>query len=1302
MVSRVISCARSSHRTRHAAKYVLLRCSLLCLLLMVPGAKAQLRSGTITGLVTDQKGSVVSGANIVATDTDTHETFNAKTTDTGLYTIPYLQAGPYTVTITRDGFQVETVNGLEVTPATIIRADATLRVGSTTSVVEVQGNAEQLQTESTSISQAVSQIVVDSIPNVTQNPLYYVTLQNNVQANPALYSSQTIQSVGVGLNGRSEFSNFGVNGGRSWTTEIQLDGLPNTSAAQNEPIIVPNQEGLSEVRIISNNFTADYGRGSGVVEMTTKSGTNRFHGEANFLLRNQVLDANSWGNKIQNISRPHFQRNNAGAAITGPIKKNSLFFSTSFHYQWQTQGATVLATVPTALERVGDFSQTIQQASNGSFVPATLYNPYKATLIAPNLYQRSLVPNSIITAAMLPDPTAFAEAKLIDSFYPLPNSPPQDVFNTNNFRTTVKNTVNATSNNNRVDWKRGRHSVYGSGGLWVANSAAPQYCNVSPCSKTFNNASTLINDRNYYSQIGDTIALNPTLVVDVRYGVMRLNADTLGGVQSGFSVNGQTGASAYGAFGIPAGIQSLMIEPGSNPLVAQAKGGSGGGSNWATVTNPEHQNNHERHMDHAVVGSITKLHGNWTFKEGGEWRIDLADYNDFDEGSVSMNGCCANDPGGNYTFEYVTATGATTSQDNSATVSGIGGAGLLFGAGTWFIRPGANLRPAYASKYFALYSQNDWRMRPNLTLNLGLRWDVQPGPTERYNRMAGYDFTKQSPFTTNSGQPIAGVLSFPGANGNVRNMWETEWHDFQPRIGASWQFKPSWVVRAGYAFTFLPTNTGHFAGPTDYGFASWAAGNQSQPFGPTPSGIPLYEFNNPLGAPIVPAVGSNLAAPQNYGVNEGYFNYHLHNMYSQQANVFVEKSFGKNDSWLLSVGGSDSNSHRLETRNLPFENIQSVNPATLALWRNQWIANNGTSLSESIQVPNPYQPVSGPLLPFQGALANATISQFIPLLPYPLLYGGQLHGDLGFAHYDAFLLSLSHHFSSGLSLNMNYTHSKELEFWVSANAGGIGGSADLFNPRNNKNYSTNDLPDRINVITVYKSQFGSKGIYALDNAVARAIAGGWTLGGVFSMQTGYVSQLSMSGSGAMTSRNFDRNPNFPLILPKSYQHMYDGKTKVTLPCGESVTPPNFAFLKYDLCALQGETLTGANGTSIIPNEYWIGNSMATNGHIRGPGRTNTDVSVRREFPVVPEKVTLELAVNFNNVFNHPEFSGSVVGSAGTMNLVNNPSGGLIPGIGTSGSFGTIPKTTSGGTIGTAASGGTYDPRQITIQAYIKF
>src|SRR5580698_3071900 len=1252
----------------------LLAGALLCFSLLAAIGNAQIRSGTITGSAMDSSGAAIVDADVTVTNSATNVAYTTKTSGAGLFTVPYLEDGTYSVSVTTAGFETFTEDDVHLDPAATARVAAILRVGSATAKVEVTASQVQLQTDSSTVSAGVSAQVIDVIPNITENPFYYTTLQNGVQPRNETASSQTLNSFGIGVAGRSQFSAIGVNGGRAYENDIQLDGLAVMGDGFNEASIIPNEEGIQEVRVINNNFTADYGHGQSVMSVTSKSGTNQFHGQGSYLIRNEALNANTWGNNQQGIRRPAFKVNDFGGALGGPILKDKLFFFTSYHYLRFNQGQTYLETVPTALERVGNFSQTFQQNSNGVASPAQLFNPFSVTQLGSNLYQRAQFPNAIIPN---PDPAAL----LIYSFYPNPNRTPDDVYNTNNFTSTVVNTVRRQTLNNRIDYKFGRHSIYGSGGFDFGTILQPFYWGKF-VTKGFNDAPTTTKDTNPYAQVGDTIVINPTLFVDVRYGATRTHAIAIAGNHSGFS--------QYDQFGIPSATQAIFALPGASPVVNPKIGsGSGGGSNWSALSGGQFANKTESQISQAVNGSVTKVHGNWTFKAGSEFRVITANYTDFEEASTNIGGCCANDPGGNYTFEFNTANGGSAPGNTSPLLSGIDGATMLVGEGVWFVRPGANLKPAYAAKYFAVYSQNDWRATAKLTVNLGLRWDLQPGPTERFNRMAGYDFTKTNSFGT------LGRIDFPGTQGYSRNLWNTEYHDFQPRVGAAYQFNSGLVVHGGFGITYLPSNSGYFSSPNDYGEATFAPGNLALPYGTSPNGVPTSQFTD--AAPLVAATGNNPAAPQTYGVGEAYFNRHLKNQIAKQGNVFLEQSFGPKGQWLFALGWSGAFSNHLTTRNLPFEDRQMVPASTLAAWKTQYINSNGATNPANVLIPNPYQPATGPLLSFQGSLAGSTIQQYIPSLPYPLLYGGGLNGSTGFASYNSFQTRLRHAFSSGLYLDLNYTWGKELDFTTTGiedgqgvNYGGTVGTPDLINNQLNRNYGLADMPQRFVATVTYASPFGANGAFALSNKMGRAVLGDWTTGSVIVAQSGLPFTISMSNAGNITSR-IDRVPGQSLQVPQALQHWYNGSTTVTLPCGKTVTPQKNSYLKYNACAFTGETLTTPNG-SIVPNLYWNGDAAQTSGYVRGPSRFNVDFTLRRTFPIT-ERFKLEVAGEASNLLNHTEFNGAnntgFVGSLGSPNLVNNAGAGLIPGLGTSSTFGTMGV-------------GTFDPRQITMHARVVF
>jgi Carboxypeptidase regulatory-like domain/TonB dependent receptor-like, beta-barrel len=778
---------------------------------------AQIKSAALTGTVTDPSGAVIPGAGVVVIQQATNVHSTTKTTGAGQFTVPYLAPGQYGVQVSAPGFKQYVVSNVTLDVDQTVRLAIQLGLGTATQTVEVSAAATHLQTDTSSVQTAVNAHTIENIPNITQDPYFYARLQANVSPTNASESTQSINSFGIGINGRRQYAAFGVNGGRSFSNDLQVDGLPIMGGGYNEAAIIPNTEGINEVRVISNNFSAQYGHGESGVQITTKSGTNRFHGGVNYQLRNAALNANTFANNQQGTAKPSFTVNEIGGDVGGPIIKNKVFFFfffSSYDYLRHDVGTPNLATVPTALERVGDFSQTLTPGSNGTPIPVQIYNPYSVTQIGPDLYQRAIYPNATIPMNNAPYVIHMM------SFYPLPNRTPIDPFGDQNFESVTTQTIRRDSLNNRIDYHKGNNSIYGSGGLYYGQIVQPVAFGNSP----LNNDPTTTSDKNPYAEIGDTFTLSPTLLADIRVGYFRINTLNFGGNKSGFK------AADYAAFGVPAGLIPLIEIYGAAPAIyPQVQTGA----RWSTLSGGLFATKHERHQGWSLEASMTKVAGRLTTTAGVDARVVLSNYQDLAEASVLLPACCVatggdNDFSTNFTSEFVTADGNKTPQDASPAQQGFGGAALFTGAEQWEIRPGENVTPAYEQKCFALYTQNDWHVSKKLTVNLGLRWDLQPGVTERYNRMSGYDLSVPNPL---GGQ---GMIAFPGNPGYSRNMWNTEWTDFQPRLGAAYLLNPSTVIRGGFGITYLPTNTGYYSGPTAYGAGSFSTGTNIQPYGLTP------------------------------------------------------------------------------------------------------------------------------------------------------------------------------------------------------------------------------------------------------------------------------------------------------------------------------------------------------------------------------------------------------------------------------------------------------------------------------------
>ena len=1245
-------------------------CRRLCVALLFVGlcfpsfASGQIRAGTITGTVTDTSKAVVPGATVIVTNEGTNIATELVTNEAGQFTALYLPAGTYKVEVTLTGFATFRRTGIALASTDTVRVPVELTMAQVGETVQVNAEAPLLQTDRTSVSGAVGAEMIEALPNITQNPLWYAMQQAGAIGRNSTQDPQSLNSFGIGVDGRRNWSAFGVNGGRAFTNDIQLDGLPVMGGGYNEAAVVPNTEGLQEVRVISNNFSAEYGRGQAIVSMSTKSGTNAFHGNGAYLMRHEGLNANSFSNNAQGIAKSEFRVNDVGGSLGGPILRNRLFFFSSYHGLRNNQGSTTLATVPTALERVGNFSQTFIRDESGNAVPARIFDPFNVVQEGPDLYRRAEVPNAIIAN---PHPAALQMYR----YFPLPNRTPDDVFNTNNFEASTIQTVRRQSSNNRVDLRLGKHSIYASGGISYATITTPRPFGESP----FNGAAGIRSDNNPYFQIGDAIVLSNSVVIDVRYGFSHIDTKSFAGDKEGFT--------DFTGFGVPANLQPLMAFPEAAPVVNpnQFNGGNGGGSNWSALSAGTFGTKLEVQSNHSFAGSITKVRGRWTHKAGAEYRNLLSHYADPEQASVSIPSPTAH-TGGNFNFEYVTANGGSAQQTRINAQRGINGAALLLGAGLWTVRPGANVLPYFSQKYFAVYSQNDWRPTSKLTVNLGLRWEVQPGPTERDNRMSAWDFTKMNPFGTQ------GAVAFPGEDGYSRNLWDTEYNDWGPRVGAAYTINPHTVVRGGFGITYLPSNTGYFSGPTDYGSANFSGGVSQIPYGTNPRGVLVGTFAAP--SPIVNAVGGDPAAPQVYGIGESRPTRQFKNGRSTQWNVFVERSLGT--IWTVSAGYTASLSRNLLNRSFPIQNLQSIDPAVLDQWRATYIASNGTVNPATQLVPNPYQPSSGPLLPFAGVLGAATIARQTTFFPYPLLVPGIVNSSDASADYHAMQLRVGRRFAQGLMLDATYTWSRNMEDTNTGiedgqgfNAGGTATNWDINNRENNRMIGLSDVPHRLVATFLYQVPLSIKGQASAPMRIVKAVAGDWQVGGSVIWQTGFPIAINGASTGAALARP-DRVEGVDLLLPENLWGWYDGRTAVTLPSGRVITPANRTYLKYNPDAFVGRVVTTPSG-AIVADRYWYGNASQTYDDIRTDSRFNIDISLRRDFPLAGYR--LEFGVDVMNVLNHTQFSAPYAGGLGGTVTAANPALGLVPGMGNATNFGTRGM-------------GTYNPRQMMLRATFRF
>jgi hypothetical protein len=1247
-------------------------------LLLGAAAFAQIKSASVVGRVTDSTGASVPAATVSVINQETHVAATAVTDPSGNFAVPYLEPGVYTVNVEKpdSGFAKYSTINLSLATAQAVKLDVVLQVKSLVNTVTVSADQATLQTTSATVQSAINERSIDTVPNITHNAFSYAALQPGVVPRGLFGNTQNTFSFGIGIDGRRQASAIGINGGSAFSNDIMLDGVSIQGSAWNETAVLPNQDSLQEVKTVTNDYSAEYGRAQGVVIFTTKSGGNDYHGSAHYRVRNEAFNANSFSNNAQNIPRGALKSNTFGGSLGGRVIKDKSFFFVSYEGLRFHRAYDYLDTVPTAAERAGDFSNTFV------LVGATpqhiqLFNPFAPVTPSGNFFKRQSL--AIVLPSSLIDP--FGSAIL--NAYPLPNRTPDDIFNKNNYFFRGDQQFHRDNINTRLDYHWGKHNLYTTYGFQKGNIVTPRTWGAdSPYYSQKEFIGNQQRDNNFYVALGDTIPLTNNMVLDARLGVNRIEADDLADSFPNYN---------YGTFGIPQSIQALNVIPGAPPATPSL----------GTVTaldNGTSLHKRERQTNSDFNASITWSRGRWNHKFGGTYRMLLSNYIDVDDSSQIQTSA-------DFTRQNINADGSTNGlPSTSATLNGLSMASMLLGAGNIRVSPGFQLRLALAQQYYALYSQNDWRATDRLTLNLGLRWDVQPGPTERHDRTTVIDLTGHDPLF---GTP--GSIVFPGRTTSNRHMWPTRWNNLGPRLGAAYQLTQSAVVRAGYGVTYLPSNTGFNDGPGFYGAAPFTYSVVSSPYGTSPAGVVINKFytmstDAPTGVnTIVAPIGANPSNPALYGGARRFPYNNYRNGFVQQWNLTLEQKIGAN--WSFSMGYIGSHGRNLQVAFIPINSVQLIDPSILAGWRTSYIANStAASLKNpaTVQVQNPFQPATGPLTPYgNGNIRNRTIQLQETFFPYPL-EGDNIHLTTGVSDYNALQLQITHNFSSGFQMGAHYTWSKlmaDTRYNAQTNQGYSDGGASNYFPylrpemqHLNRQLTTNDVPHRFSVNWVYDLPFGHGARFFNTQSWLDYVIGGWRLGGVFNTQTGFVVPLTSGGTNSLNSLP-DRVPGVPLEVPKALQHWYDGKTSVTLPSGRVITPCANCFLKYNIDAFAGRTVTsGLNNTDTLPDVFWYGNSSPSFNDMRSNPIWNTNMSLEKNFRI-RERYSLSVSGQATNLFNHTQFQPGLNTGFGATVVTSNQatSGGAKIGqlLDATNTFGTYTRNT-------------YDARQLEMVVQFKF
>lgn len=1148
----------------------LLACIACVLTFAVSTASAQTTTGTVTGFVTDSTSAAVQGATVKLTNTGTGLTQNAETNENGSYIFPLVQPGAYQITIEKTGFQrfARSFN-LEVTQQA--RIDAQMVVGAVSETIDVSATAVLLETDTSNLGQVINNRQVVDLPLNGRNPFALAALT------PGVTPLASFGAGVVGARGAAQSAganNFLANGGMTGSNEILLDGIPITVCCQGQPALIPTIDTTEEFKVQTNTSPAEFGRTSGaILNIVTKSGTNRFHGSAYEFFRNEKLDAANFfvnragTNPIPGRSdrRTPLRYNQYGAAAGGPVYipklyngKDKTFFFGNFEIVNLRRSLFRTFSVPTSLMRSGDLSE----APFDIFDPSTTTpNPDQA-----GRYIRQPFPGKRIPTNRL-NPVALNILKL----YPAPQRPGV----VNNLDSVASSRDDDKQLSFRIDHNFSeKYRLFGRYSRLWNDHYEPNYWNSVSSPAGFNQfikSHTMVLDQ--------IMALRPTLVLNVRYGFARQR-----NFRDPYSLGTDLGALGFSP------LFTSQVQERFLPAIG-ITGFNG---------NDETGNQRFTRYSHTLAAAASVIRSGHSMKFGWDGRIFL-DHN------ASLGA-----PAGNFSFSSTFTSGPDPVAGIPAGQAPyLGFASFLLGLPT-----GGSLNYSDATSqqgfYHALYFQDDWKVTPKLTLNLGLRWEMETGPTERYNRIATIDPSLTSPLAQRTGLPLQGGLVFRGVNGESRARYKTDANNVGPRIGMAYSLTSKTVLRGGFGVFFSPGLVRLFNGGNP-GFSV------TTPFVATIDSVtPVGSLTNPFPTGLQPLAGSSQGAATLVGTSIAALTFDTPLPYSMQWNFGVQRELPGSVAINVSYAGNRGVKLPVNTQRNALNPVFYGQPGDLA------------RVAQLNQLVN--NPFFGVIM--SGPLAARQVQQNQLLRAYPHFTGFGINFlGAGNSIYHALQVSAQKRLSHGLLATMSYTFSKNLgdvnmlttSFF---DAGQNPGYQNEFNRAADRSVLGSDFPHRFVLSSVYDLPFGKGRKLGTDApGWLNLFIGGWQVNGILTYQSGQALNFGVSGT----------------------QPYAGNRASFT----GAASPRTSGDISERLGGVSGGPGYLNAAAFRVPLAFEFGNTPRLDSRNRGPANKNLDFSVIKNF-FIAEDVKLQLRGEAFNLTNTPIF-----GLPNTT--VGNPGFGVIGG-----------------------------------------
>jgi hypothetical protein len=705
-----------------------LTAALVCLALIPGRALAQYENGSIVGSVHDSSGAVVSDATVKVTNIATGVVSTRQTNDSGDYEVPALRVGQYNVEISKSGFAPTQATNITVSVAARQRIDLTLKVGETSTTVEVSGVSLQVETDTSQRGQIVTQYQTAALPLVSRNYSDLIGLTTGVRQTTQSYSSTS--NTGLVREG-----SFNVNGQRSIFNNFLLDGMDNNAYGESNQgfsnqIIQPAPDSIAQFQVVTNNETAEYGRASGaVVNVAFAQGTNQFHGRVYEFIRNTDLNATGFF-RPPGGQKPAYNRNQFGGNIGGPIVKDHLFFFLDYEGFRQSRKQISSATLPTPTELAGKFGKTV-------------YSPYDGTAYAAGT---SILNDSHIS------PAARTINGLIAGLNPSSAT-------TNNFTTLQRSNNRSDKGDLRLDWTPNQKNSFFLRVSDLKQNATDFPIFGLPLDGQSNGDQRILDQQ---IALGYTRVIGANQLLDARLGLSRTKAGKFSrsiGTNPGFSFPG---------------LPTDPIVTGGIPGI----GISGFSALGRQVTNPQFQNP-------ALLNP--KVNYSWVIKNhslkvGYEYQqvwMAVQDTNPLYGGFTYAGGYSRNYTGGK-------TTESATNDNYYADF--LWGATSSYSLSSYFV---AHLR----NRSNFAYVQDDWKVSPKLTLNLGVRYEYTTPYWEQKNLQSNFD-----PSLANSSDPRNAIVPV-SASGN-KYGYDPDRNDFAPRIGFAYAADDKTAIRGGYGISY--------------------------------------------------------------------------------------------------------------------------------------------------------------------------------------------------------------------------------------------------------------------------------------------------------------------------------------------------------------------------------------------------------------------------------------------------------------------------------------------------------------------